>query len=214
MQFKQNETNSEKSEDKGYKSGDTNMPNLLIDEEYYSSNEEYEETHQQKRVIFKEEKDAVNEKIEATNKEKHKALRAKILLTIQLDNDEWIVLLGLVNSGSSKILVKLSSIKKIKEFKLNSTNTTKWKTKARTFSTNSTINMENVKLPQFTKHKEFDMKNVHVYDDPDEKYNVILGRDVCQKIGLDILNSTQQFKWYEHLINMMPAGYWKKNKTS
>ena len=54
--------------------------------------------------------------------------------------------------------------------------------------------MKNLKLPQFSKNKEFDVGKLHLFEDENEKYIVILGRETCQAIRLDILNSTKQFK--------------------
>ena len=59
--------------------------------------------------------------------------------------------------------------------------------------TKESASMTNMKLPQFTKRREFDIDKLHPYDNPDEKYDIIIGRDVHHKIGLDMINVTQQF---------------------
>ena len=58
------------------------------------------------------------------------------------------------------------------------------------------------------------MNKVNACDDPEEKYDIIIGREVCQSIGLDMLKISQQPKWPEHVINAMPSGYWKKNRST
>ena len=101
---------------------------------------------------------------------------------MQVEGREHEVLLGLVDSGSSKTLVKKSATQGTKDMKMSQSKPAKWKTKAGMFKTQHTANLENAKLPQFTKHKELDMNKVHVCDDPDEKCNFILGREVCQSV--------------------------------
>ena len=53
---------------------------------------------------------------------------------------------------------------------------------------------------------------MHVFDDPEEKYDIIIGRDTCQNIGLDIKNNRRQFQWHERTISMVPSNYWKENR--
>ena len=70
----------------------------------------------------------------------------------------------------------------------------KWKTKAGVFETKESASTNSMKLPQFAEHREFEVDKLHLNEDPYEKRDVVIGRDVCQKTGLDMLNSTQQFQ--------------------
>ena len=70
-----------------------------------------------------------------------------------------------------------------------------------------------MELTQFTKRREFDIGKLNLHDDPDEKHDIIVGRDICRKIGLGMLNSTQQFHWHENLINTAPSGCQKDKKN-
>ena len=44
----------------------------------------------------------------------------------------------------------------------------------------------------------------------DNKYDFILGRDILQEIGLDVLNSSQTFKWGEIEVPMVERNHWHK----
>ena len=141
------------------------------------------------------------------HKEENTTLGSEILMSVKVGENEWKVLLGLVDSGSSKSLAKKSAVENVTDSEMQKSETAKWKTNAGVFATESKANIENAKLPQFTKHKEFDMNKVCVFEDENEKHDTILGREVCQNIGLDTLNSTKQFKWHGHLIHMVPSGH-------
>ena len=90
----------------------------------------------------------------------------------------------------------------------------KWKTKAGAFEAKESARAYNIKLPQFTKRREFDIDKLHLHDGSEENHSLIIGRNFCQNIGLDILSSTQQFQWRENLVSMMPVGHWKDKKNS
>ena len=39
--------------------------------------------------------------------------------------------------------------------------------------------VENLKLPQFSNNKEFNIGKLHLFEDNNEKCNLILGRETC-----------------------------------
>ena len=51
-----------------------------------------------------------------------------------------------------------------------------------------------------------------LFNDLDEKYDIILRRDVYQNIELGILNSTRQLLQHKLTINIVPAGYWASDQ--
>ena len=63
--------------------------------------------------------------------------------------------------------------------------------------------MQNVQLPKCTKKREFDMNKIHLFDDENTKYEIIIERKAYQNIGLGILNSTQKLQCHERAIRMM-----------
>jgi hypothetical protein len=47
-----------------------------------------------------------------------------------------------------------------------------------------------------------------------DKYDLILGRDLLQDIGLDIHYSSSNFTWDNISVTMVPSGYWSQEKIS
>ena len=82
----------------------------------------------------------------------------------------------------------------------------KWKTKDGIFETKESASMSNMKLPHFSKRREFDADKRNPCEAPDEKCDIITDQYVCQKTGLDMLNSTQQFQLHESLMSMVSSG--------
>ena len=62
--------------------------------------------------------------------------------------------------------------------------------------------------------KEFNIEILHLFEDDNKKYILILGREIYQAIRLNILNSTYQFKQHENVINMFLSGYQKENRNN
>ena len=46
----------------------------------------------------------------------------------------------------------------------------------------------------------------------DDKYDVIIGRDVMGQIGLNLLFGTNEFQWGEIKIPMIPRGHWSRKR--
>ena len=150
----------------------------------------------------------------SVSKSKKKPLGSETLLSAKTKENECVTLLGLVDAGSSRSLGKREAMQTIKDVKITADEKIKWKTKAGVLETKEPAQVWNMTLPQLTKRREFDTEKLHSCDEPEEKCNIIVGRDDCQNIGLSILNSTQQFQWHENLINMMPAEHQKDKKNS
>ena len=64
----------------------------------------------------------------------------------------------------------------------------------------SSGNVPMLKLPQFLSHRTFSSKKLG------SRYDMILGRDILQKIGLNVLNLNKQFEWNGILVDMIPQG--------
>ena len=48
----------------------------------------------------------------------------------------------------------------------------------------------------------------------ESKYNVILGRDILQELGIDIINSKKCFHWAGVKVPMVPRRFWSKSKIT
>jgi len=91
---------------------------------------------------------------------------------------------------------------------------TKWDTASGTLLTQGKVEITNCCLPQFTR-KHHIANTIHIYTKrPNDKYDIFLGRDLLQAIGLDIHYSASQFTWDNISVAMVPSGYWTKEKIS
>jgi len=120
--------------------------------------------------------------------------------------------LGLVDSGSSKSLMnkKLAAKEKM-QVQLQPI---RWDTATGVILTQGKVEIQHCHLPQSTtKHNItafFYLFDKHANDE----YDIILGRDLLQAIGLDIHCSESNFTWDNISVAMFPSGYWTQEKIS
>jgi len=50
-----------------------------------------------------------------------------------------------------------------------------------------------------------------IFDNPESSYDVIIGMDLLQALGIDVLNSTKTIQWGEHSIPFKPANYFSQS---
>ena len=74
------------------------------------------------------------------------------------------------------------------------------RTLAGTYSPQGTVRMGGIKLPAFDKHRVIENHEFHVFES-DCRYDVILGGDFLEKIGMNLLYETLEIEW---LGNLMP----------
>ena len=65
-----------------------------------------------------------------------------------------------------------------------------------------------LKLLQFTRIQKVDATFHLLNKQVNNCYSFILGRDLCQNSGLDVLNSQKAFLWDGIQVNIVPRGYW------
>lgn len=107
--------------------------------------------------------------------------------------------------ANSKLVTSCSQTKK-------TTKSTTWQSKTGTFTTDKSVQLENVQLLQFTTKRRVDAEFHLFKKTPKDKYDFILGRDFLQHIGLDIINSKHVFAWGGIEVDMLLRRYW--NPTS
>ena len=97
----------------------------------------------------------------------------------------------LFDSGCGATIINHKLLKKLKQ---NSDTKTKWKTKAGSFNTSKTCKCTFF-LPEFHANREIEWR-VHV-DESDEpsRYDMILGRDLMETLGIDLCFSQNLIKW-------------------
>jgi len=70
--------------------------------------------------------------------------------------------------------------------------------------------LKKLQLPQFATRRDFE-GSFHLFEkDKSDRYGVIIGRDLQQAIGLDIINSQQDFTWMGIMVPMTKMGHWNK----
>ena len=74
------------------------------------------------------------------------------------------------------------------------------RTLAGTYSPQGTVRMGGIKLPAFDKHRVIENHEFHLFES-DCRYDVILGGDFLEKIGMNLLYETLEIEW---LGNLMP----------
>ena len=78
--------------------------------------------------------------------------------------------------------------------------------------------LENMRLPQFTVKRRTDSEFHLFLKGEKDKHSFIIGRDVLQQIGLDILNSKNVFAWdripKDHWNSKEIKGFWATHKKT
>ena len=140
--------------------------------------------------------------------ESNKVLSAEILVAIATKSKlEFKTFRGLIDTGTSASLMKKKLIPEDNE-ESNEGRYSQWKTQAGTFKTKGRVQVKKVKLPQFTTKRTFQAE-FHLFEKKDnDQYHFILGRDILQKIKLNVLFSDRVFEWDHICVDMVPRGHW------
>ena len=64
---------------------------------------------------------------------------------------------------------------------------------------NRTVYTENIVLPEFDRSRKIDGLTVHLFDSP-YNYDIILGRDLLEKIGLIINFADRKMSWLDREV--------------
>ena len=136
-------------------------------------------------------------------------MSSEILVTTPdgLGSNKYTIYLGLLDSRASGSLADKKIIFSYPNSKTKTIETT-WQTKASSFKTSEEVEVERLCLPQFTAKRKINTK-FHLFDkNKEDTYSFILGRDFCQLVGLDVLNSKKTFEWGSIQVKMVPRDYW------
>ena len=74
-------------------------------------------------------------------------------------------------------------------------------------TTNQIVNLHNSTLPEFTKSIKIQTIQAYVFNQPC-RYDIILGRDTLQQLGIDVKYSNQTIEWKEQTVTMKPYSFW------
>ena len=100
--------------------------------------------------------------------------------------------LALVNTGTSATLAGLNVT--LNGNKVGASKHVQLDTQAGSFITKRIYQLKGLKLPQFTPNCTITFTVHHFKKRAKYQYNIILGRDFIEKVGLNILFATKQFK--------------------
>ena len=89
-----------------------------------------------------------------------------------------------------------------------------WSAQGKKFKTFAKTDLLKIFIPQFTIRWNFS-HTFHLFEKQKRsRYNAIIGSDVQQQIGLDLLNSKQPFSWMDIKVPLHLMGYWDKGLIS
>jgi hypothetical protein len=141
---------------------------------------------------------------------------SEILIVVPTANNskQYTTYLGLVDSGSSGSLINKEIVEKGNFSVQSGKKTIKWDTASGTLLTQGKVEIKQCCLLQFTQKRHI-TSTFHVFTKrPNDKYDVILGRDLLQAIGLDIHYCASQFTWDNISIAMVPSGHQTQDKIT
>ena len=84
----------------------------------------------------------------------------------------------------------------------------KFQTVAGILSSTRSVYLEDVTLPEFDKTKRINGTSAYVFNSPCN-YDMIVGRDILNKIGLSMCFDTKTMKWLESIIPMKTHTFWQ-----
>ena len=119
----------------------------------------------------------------------HKKRKSKEIFTLK----------ALLDSGATATLINSNFVKHLKKHKCHPTS---WTTQNGTFTTSSKAKIKFL-IPELNNQR---LVSAYVHDTPqDMSYDIIIGQDLMQDMGIDILNSTKTIKWDDQEISMQPC---------
>ena len=118
----------------------------------------------------------------------HKKRKSKDVFTLK----------ALLDSGATSTLINSKFVKHLKRRKCT---TTSWQTQCSTFTTSSKAKIKFL-IPELNDQR---LVSAYVHNTPsDMSYDIIIGQDLMQKMGIDLLNSTKTIRWDDQEISMQP----------
>ena len=104
----------------------------------------------------------------------------------------------LLDTGATGTIIQSKYVKHLKRHKCAPT---KWSTQNGTFITNSKAKIEFL-LPELNDQR---LVNTYVHDTNNPmSYDMIMGQDLMQELGIDVINSTKTVRWDDQEISQRP----------
>ena len=118
------------------------------------------------------------------------------------DQKRTIAIKALLDSGASGSIVSKDTVKNLKINKRTSKDSTEWTTAAGTLTTLAKCQV-NFLLPELSPTKTIHHK-FHVTENRITNYDMVIGRDLLQELGIDLKFSNQSIVWDDGDIPMKP----------
>ena len=149
---------------------------------------------------------------ETNQTEIHNTIPSSLLIcgTIQQQESKQLFKV-LMNSGATHSIIHVRCLPTGATPTLNKTEH-RINTIAGNLHSNRTVFMENIVLPEIDKYRKINGLTVHLFDSPGN-YDIILGRDLLQKIGLIINFADRNMTWLDREV-MMKIQYFRTNPAS
>ena len=111
---------------------------------------------------------------------------------------EIFTLKALLDSGATGTIIKSKYVKHMKRHKCTPT---QWETQNGIMTTNSKAKIEFL-IPELNDQR---LVNTYVHDTSSKMtYDMIIGQDLMQDLGIDVLNSSKTIKWDDQEISQRP----------
>ena len=142
----------------------------------------------------------------------HKSPEIIVEIPTENTNEPPRILRGLLDSGSTGCILLNEFTKGLpKRFGIPE----RWTTMGGIFTTKAKCRVPMILLPDFTRQTkvEFDCHVDPTQTSANSNYDIILGKDFMQKLGIDILNSSLTLRWDNIEIPMRDFGELRKLRT-
>jgi hypothetical protein len=115
-------------------------------------------------------------------------------------------LIGMMDSGGSNCLINERALPKgtLQTIRTKSNFTTT----AGVLQSNSTVDIDKLALPEFTRALHIKDVKAYVFNNPDVEYDIIFGRDFLSRAGITLNFQEETINWMDFTVPMKAPHYW------
>ena len=126
--------------------------------------------------------------------------------TIQGRTVERLLVISL-DGGSSGSLIKKRAIPK-RAVATKSDRSHMTTTASGSFDTSLTVGVQKIRLPEFSNNRKVEGWNLRIFDSTTCQYDMIIGRDFMQHIGIDNFFTTDTIRWIDRSVKLKPPHHY------
>eukprot|EP00977_Amphora_coffeiformis_P021539 scaffold9447_cov94-Amphora_coffeaeformis.AAC.1 len=116
-------------------------------------------------------------------------------------------LIALLDSGGSHCMINRRVVPKGAIETIE--NSSSFATTAGNLKTQSSVVIDKLALPEFSRHLHLKNRKCFIFDAPIE-YDIILGRDFLKDAGINLHFADESMEWMDHQVSMKPLRYWNE----